>query len=168
MGLFGKKAEPEITTVKEIEEVKPVKESRPEGTVIAEGLTFVGDFVTDENMDIRGSVRGNIQSTVDVHISKTGYQKGDFSSRNLFSDGTVDADAVCKDTASFSSTASFTGTLLTANFDSARGSSFSGSLNINKAKGGLPEPEVSGAGSSLSEEADEDSSISESDIFGKL
>lgn len=162
MGLFGKK---EIAEPVAIKEPAPAPE-KPKGTVIAEGLTFIGDFVTDEDMDIRGRVQGNILSTVDVRISKTGSQTGSFNSRNLFSDGVLESDVVCTDTASFSGSASFKGTLLTSNFDSAHGSRFTGSLELRSGKSS-DQPSAPGDDKSAGELA-EDIPISEEDIFGKL
>ena len=155
MGLFGKKEETpvvveETPVVEEV--VLPVKH---EGTVIAEGVTFVGDFFTEEQMDIVGAVRGNIKSTVDTHIAKTGKHIGKIDTNSLHTDGVMESDVICADLAALSETAVFTGTLLTANFDASHGSNFNGTLSIKNAA--KPQPALI---------EDGDVPVTEEDIFG--
>lgn len=125
MGLFGKKE----TTVQPVEEeVKQVEQKLSNGTVIAEGMTLEGNFETDEQMDIFGTVKGNIKSSVDAHVAESGSHIGKMDVKSLHADGTLDSEVVCSELASLSSGARFSGILTTANFDAAHGSNFDGKL----------------------------------------
>ena len=100
------------------------------GTVIEEGMTFVGEFDSDEVIKILGTVEGHIKTSQNVYVAKTGLHKGSMEVTNMDVDGTVDADVFCKNTASFSVGSTFTGELTTVNFEASRGSNFRGKLNL--------------------------------------
>jgi len=99
-------------------------------TYIQEGICFVGDFFCEEPIEILGTVEGRIESTVDVHIAKGGLQQGSMEVENLYVDGTVDSEIVCRNTASFSMGSTFKGEVTTVNIEANRGSNFSGKLNL--------------------------------------
>ena len=128
MGLFGKK-ETEIPVVME----PVVEEKKIEGTVIAEGITFVGDFDTHETLELKGTIKGNIVSPDYVHIDATGFHKGNIEANVVEIDGTVDSDINCKDTTKLNKTAKVVGNLHTANIDAAHGSEFNGKLDLKHA-----------------------------------
>ena len=126
MGLFGKKKEeaPAAATKKE-----------PEGTVIGEGITFVGTFTTDELIDIRGKVEGEIISPTVVHVAKTGKHEGTMDVEFLTVDGTIDSDIHCRNTITLNDDCDAYGTLTTPNLDALHGSNFHGELILEKKLG---------------------------------
>ena len=124
MGLFGSKEE------KPQQAASVAEKKAAEGTVICEGMTFVGDFETDEQMDIKGIVRGEIVSSVDTHICETGLHMGNIFTNTLHCDGKMESEVECKDLASLSETSEFKGVLRTANVDLAHGSTFMGTLTL--------------------------------------
>ena len=130
MGLFGKKKEtvPEVVTKKE-----------PEGTIIGEGITFVGTFTTDELIDIRGKVEGEIISPTVVHVAKTGKHEGTMDVEYLTVDGTIDSDIHCRNTITLNDDCDAYGTLTTPNLDALHGSNFHGELILEKKLGEKPE-----------------------------
>ncbi|MDO5441209.1 MAG: polymer-forming cytoskeletal protein [Bacillota bacterium] len=155
MGLFGKKEEAPVVEVPVVEEVieKPIN-----GTVIAEGITFVGDFVTEEDLELKGTIKGDIVSPKHVHIDKTGYHKGTINACCVEIDGTVDADIECQTMAKLNSTAKVLGDLKTSNIEAASGSEFSGKLELKPA---------AKCDKACACESEEDVPVTEEDIFGK-
>ena len=157
MGIFGKKEDAVLEQAPVVEEVKPVQPKAAAGTIIAEGVTFIGDFVTDEDMDIQGAVKGDIKSTVTMHLAKNGQHIGKLDAQNINIEGYLEANATVKDTACFSDSSTFKGNLVTANIDAAHGSNFEGSLSIKKDQPAKASP--------LFE--DGDVAVTAEDIFGK-
>lgn len=143
MGLFGKKAEPIIAepVIEKKEEPKPSFTPSNE-TIIGEGITMVGDFETKETLIINGKVEGNITSSTDIQISKTGRLEGNAVAENVYIDGSVDGDLEVKSLTKLSDTASVRGTLNTAKFVTSEGSNFDGQLKMKKAQAKVAEPEV--------------------------
>ena len=130
MGLFGKKKE---------EAPAAVTKKEPEGTVIGEGITFVGTFTTDELIDIRGKVEGEIISPTVVHVAKTGKHEGTMDVEFLTVDGTIDSDIHCRNTITLNDDCDAYGTLTTPNLDALHGSNFHGELILEKKLGEKPE-----------------------------
>ncbi len=125
MGLFGKK---EAVTPQA--DTSQSSFSGNNGTIIAEGMTFEGEFFTEEQMDIRGNVKGKINSTVDTHIAKTGVHEGIMNVKSLHLDGKVNSEVVCADVAALGPCAEFRGSLSTKFFEAEHGSDFEGSLTL--------------------------------------
>ena len=124
MALFAKKTDEQVA----------VKKAHSVGTVIGEGIEFVGDFQTEEVFDIRGSVQGSIKSPAEVIVSKNGVHHGTMDVEYLTVDGTVDSEIYCKNTTTLNSDCQVTGTLHTVNLDAHNGSNFTGKLFLkNKA-----------------------------------
>lgn len=122
MGIFDKKKEESLGN----ESFEPVFK----GTYIEKDIKFVGDFVTEEPIELLGTVEGSIKSTENVHIAASGSQKGSMQVQNLYCDGSVDSNVICKNTASFSTGSVFTGEVTTVNIEASRGSQFKGKLNL--------------------------------------
>jgi len=131
MGLFGKKEASASVEEKKVSQ----------GTIIAPGMLFEGDFDTDEQLDIQGTVKGFIRSSVDAHVSEGGKHIGKMAVNTLHVDGELSSDVVCAEMASLSETANFNGKLKTPKFDAAYGSSFEGTLSL-EAKKEEPTPQI--------------------------
>ena len=122
MGLFAKK---------EVETPTPtVQEQKIEGTVIGEGMTFVGDFTTEDKFELKGSIRGNIVTPGAIHIDKSGYHRGNINAKDIVIDGSAEANIDCQDTVTLTDTAKLVGNLKTANLDAAHGSEFMGNIDL--------------------------------------
>lgn len=126
MGLFGTK-KTEVNQVS-VEKNQPA----PEGTVIGEGITFVGTFTADELIDIRGKVEGEIISPVEVLVSKTGKHEGTMDVEYLTVDGTIDSDIHCRNTVTLRDDCQVFGTMYTPRLNAQDGSNFHGTLNLEK------------------------------------
>lgn len=127
MGLFGnKKSEAPAVTL--VPEKKPIQE----GTVIGQGITFVGTFTTDELIDIRGKVEGEIISPKEVLVSKTGKHEGTMDVEYLTVDGTIDSEIHCRNTVTLRDDCQVFGTVETPRLDAQDGSNFHGELILEK------------------------------------
>lgn len=128
MGLFGNKKEESVVVA---EPKAPVSTSNK--TVIGEGVTFVGDFVSDEEFVIKGSVKGTITSSTHVCVDKTGSHYGKLGAKNVTIKGYAESDIICHDTTHISETGKMKGHLVTANLETDHGSVFDGTVKLNKA-----------------------------------
>ena len=138
MGLFGKKVEEPVRPAETAAQTDTIV--RPKtigGTIIGEGMTFVGDFISEENMIIHGSVRGDISSTTSVSLSEGGYHTGKINAQNVIISGKAESDINCRNVATISDTGVFKGNMDTLYLDAEHGSRFEGNLSLKKE----PEPE---------------------------
>ncbi len=135
---FNKKNDPpkpQYTPIEAPEEV--LAEDRPKVisapvnmTKIGEGITFYGDFETEEPMEINGHVRGNINSTTSIEISATGTYVGDARMENLVLSGTADGNLDCIDLTKLTGTGNMVGNLSTSRLITEDGSNFGGNLQL--------------------------------------
>lgn len=181
---FGKKNQTPVPPVKEAAEpADDVKNEAEQGaddklspvnrTIIGKGITFEGDFESEDPIKLNGTIKGDIESSNSVHISRDGSYFGNASMRDLHVDGHVDGKIKCEDIATFTNTATMTGDLVTARLKTDEGSGFSGSLKLKLLKAKKAEPKDD---FSLSREADAkladslakegDIPVSEADLFG--
>lgn len=127
MGLFGKKTEAPAQVL-EPEKKQPVQE----GTIIGQGITFVGTFTADELIDIRGKVEGEIISPKEVLVSKTGKHEGTMDVEYLTVDGTIDSEIHCRNTVTLRDDCQVFGTVETPRLNAQDGSNFHGELILEK------------------------------------
>ena len=127
--MFGKKKveEPVIQ--------QPVEKKEPEFvpskvTTIAKDVTLVGDFVTQDTIELKGTVRGNIISGAKVHVAQGGMLQGSAKATDITVDGTVDGNVTISNTSEISDTGSLEGSLETKTFITCNGSHFDGKLKI--------------------------------------
>lgn len=137
--LFSKKKpEPEPQApVTEVPEVKEPEEKAPEKilplrrTTIGRGITFYGNFETEDPMEINGSVMGDIHSSALIRVTEGASLKGDADMKDLDSQGRIDGNLVVSERSSFSPTAVTDGTLLTRYLKTEDGSEFLGELKLS-------------------------------------
>ena len=103
-------------------------------TVIADGVSMVGDFVTSDPIEIKGDVQGTIFSDSTMHVAQSGVLHGEAKVSELTVDGTVDGSMVVDGLASISNTGVVKGSLQTARFASQPGSVFDGTFTMAIAK----------------------------------
>lgn len=59
-------------------------------TVLEEGLTFVGDIVSEESIRVRGRIEGNIATSGSVVIEPKGAVTGEVTAENLILEGALE------------------------------------------------------------------------------
>ena len=137
--MFGRKKTEEVETVTVQTNEKPKEAAKPvfkpsSKTVIAEGVSMVGDFVTTDPIEISGNVRGNIISESSIHVSKSGLLRGDARVADLTIDGTIEGSMVVEGLASITDSGVMRGSLQTSRFASQPGSVFDGTFTMSSAK----------------------------------
>lgn len=137
--MFGKKKPDEINTEALQVETVPQKPAAPKyapskKTVIADGVTMVGDFVTSDPMEINGTVKGNVVSEKNLYVSRTGRLRGDARVSELLVDGNVQGAIVVEGLSTISGSGIMRGSLQTARFASEPGSVFDGTFSMSIAK----------------------------------
>ena len=59
-------------------------------TVLDQGILFVGDIVSEENIRVRGRVEGNVATSGSVVIEPHGAVLGEITAENLILEGTLE------------------------------------------------------------------------------
>jgi len=139
MALF-KKSEPvrEVPAVEEIiaaPEVKKPKVFQPSHkTIIGKGITFVGDFVSEDPIEVNGTIEGNVVSQNTLIVNDGGVFDGDAKVSNTEIYGYIKGNIVCDHLTHFSSTGNMDGNLKTKELKTDAGSSFTGNVILQPAK----------------------------------
>mgnify|MGYP002856522503 CR=1 FL=1 len=143
---FFKKPQPQyVAPVVEEKPAEPVlEEKEPEKkpdvfvpmyqTKIGKGITFYGDFESQDPIELNGSIHGNIDSTDMVSISETGSYYGEAKMHELHVDGIVEGTILCEDLAAFTGTSRMDGKLTTARLRTDDGSGMTADLKIQPAE----------------------------------
>ncbi len=136
MAFFGKKpqAAAPVYTAPPVEPPAPPVRPTVVTTRIAEGVTFVGDFKTDEEIRIEGAVKGDILSSDTITIREHGSYTGNAGMRNLEILGTAEGSMVCEESTQIRSGGKLTGALQTETLTTEEGSVFDGRLKLNNQK----------------------------------
>ena len=131
--MFGKKKEVEI------QETQPKEYVPASKTLLGEGITFVGDIDTKDPVEINGRLEGNLNSTSNVFISKSGSMKGDGVMQVMDVEGEVDGDIKCLEVARVAASGKVSGSLATVRLQTEDGSTFDGKLSMIQATRIQPE-----------------------------
>jgi len=59
-------------------------------TILEEGLTFVGDIVSEESIRVRGRIEGNVATSASVVIEPRGSVLGEVTAENLILEGALE------------------------------------------------------------------------------
>ena len=131
---------------KKIEDPQPVAAEEPQPVVeepaaepfkpsdttyIGKGITFYGDFVTSDKLEINGAVEGDVKSSSLLTVTEGAAFKGSAAVDALDLSGTVDGSIDCSQLARLTAGASMTGTLNTRYLQTEPGSYFEGDLNMH-------------------------------------
>lgn len=73
------------------------KSNRSAVTIIAEGNRFYGDTTVSGKMHVDGFLEGNISSSDDISIGKTGVVSGRIRARQIFVSGVLEGDVICEE-----------------------------------------------------------------------
>ena len=132
--MFGKKRveEPEITVQPQ---AKPTVPERPvytpaRVTTIAPDVTMVGDFITSDTLEIKGTIKGDVLSETKIHVAESGFLNGDAKATDILVDGEVDGTIIISNIAEISDTGSLKGTLETKTLVTNPQSHFDGRLTM--------------------------------------
>ncbi len=130
--MFGRKRqeEPEPVVIE-----KPVAPERPRYvparvTTIGRDVTLVGDFITSDTLEIKGTLKGNVVSDTRIHIAESGVLNGDAKATDILVDGVADGRIMISNVAEISNTGSLQGALEVKTLVTNPGSHFDGKLSI--------------------------------------
>ncbi len=130
--MFGRKRqeEPEPVVIE-----KPVAPERPlyvpaRVTTIGRDVTLVGDFITSDTLEIKGTLKGNVVSDTRIHIAESGVLNGDAKATDILVDGVADGRIIISNVAEISNTGSLQGALEVKTLVTNPGSHFDGKLSI--------------------------------------
>lgn len=144
--MFGIKKEKEAPApvVKAEPVAVPEEPSAPETpqirqprTLIGPGIRFNGNIEASEDIEINGSVEGNIHSGNTITVTKGGSIYGDIAAEHFILEGSCEGTARIAAFCKIGSEGGFTGELYTPTLVTEEGSSFEGTLHLKPAK---PEP----------------------------
>ena len=129
--MFGKKKPEEPVVI----EKPTVKEEAPKFvpsrvTTIGKDVTLVGDFITADTLEVRGTLKGDVVSETKIHIAEGGSLNGDVKATDILVDGQVDGRIVISNIAEISDTGSMQGALEVKTLVTNPGSYFDGRLSI--------------------------------------
>jgi len=63
-------------------------------TLVAAGLVFCGEIVSEENIRVQGRVEGNISTSGSLVVDPTGLVKGDITAENVIVAGMVEGTVI--------------------------------------------------------------------------
>ncbi len=138
--LFEVQTEPEEKPVAPPEPVKPKHENL---TVIGVGTVFEGNISTTDELEINGTMKGDIKSSTNVRISGTGLYYGDASMANINVDGRAEGNLKCEGHTVVTNTGAIKGSIVSARLTTAEGALIEASMNLNnRRKPAKPVPET--------------------------
>ena len=128
--MFGRK-KPEEPVVIEKPVVKEAPKFVPSRvTTIAKDVTLVGDFITADTLEIKGTLKGDVASETKIHVAESGVLNGDVKATDILVDGEVDGNMIISNIAEISDTGSMQGSLEVKTLLTNPGSHFDGRLSI--------------------------------------
>ena len=138
--MFGRKRTEEPVPVVE----KPVEPKAPSFvpsrvTTIGKGVTLIGDFITSDTLEIKGTLKGDIVSESKIHIAEGGFLNGDAKASDVLVDGEIDGTLIISNVAEISDTGSLKGALDVKTLITNPGSHFDGRLTITPERMKAPE-----------------------------
>ena len=133
--MFGKKKAEEVKPAAPAPVVPETPKFVPTRiTTIGRDVTFEGDFITNDPIEVKGTVKGSIFSKTDIHISEEGFLNGDAKAEDIRIDGTVDGTVVIDNVTQISQTGTMTGSLKTGKFQIDPRAYFDGRLQMTSAR----------------------------------
>ncbi len=132
---FMKKKESYTAPVEEpvAEVVEPeIKETDLSRTLIGSEVKFTGNIEATEDIEIRGSVTGNIKSTKNVTVTREGSVKGNIRTQTLVIEGKTEGTHRVEDSCKIASNGSHNGEMYVSTLTTEDGSEFEGTLHLKK------------------------------------
>ena len=130
--MFGRKKpdEPVVIEKPVIKEPEQPRFVPSRITTIGKDVTLVGDFITGDALEIKGTLRGDVISETKIHIAQGGILNGDAKASDILVDGNVEGTMVISNVAEISDTGSLQGALEVKTLITNPGSHFDGRLSI--------------------------------------
>lgn len=101
------------------------------GTVIAEGLTIEGELVTEEEVVVRGTLRGTLTSNEVVSVGAGGVVEADISASSLSVAGQVTGNVSASDRIDIQAGGRLIGDVKASRLTIADGASFKGNVDMD-------------------------------------
>ncbi len=99
-------------------------------TYIGKGITFYGNFVTADDMEINGAVEGDLRSSAKLVVTDGAAYKGNATVDSLDLSGSIYGSVDCNQLARLTEHANMTGTLHTRFLQTFPGSYFEGDMSM--------------------------------------
>ena len=101
------------------------------GTVIAEGLSIEGEFSSDEEVVVRGTVRGTLSSNATVSIGDGGVVEADITAGSVSVAGNVTGNVTSSDRVDIQAGGRVIGDVKSSRLTIADGASFKGNVDMD-------------------------------------
>ena len=101
------------------------------GTVIGQGLTIEGEFTSDEEVVVHGSVRGTLTSGGNVSVGGNGTVEANVTAQSLSVAGHVTGDVNAKDRVDIQAGGRLIGDVKASRLTIADGASFKGNVDMD-------------------------------------
>lgn len=101
------------------------------GTVIGEGLTIEGEFSSEDEVVIHGTLRGTLSSTQNVSVGATGVLEADVSAESLGIAGHVTGDVTANERVDIQAGGRLIGDVKASRLTIADGASFKGNVDMD-------------------------------------
>ena len=138
--MFSSKKKEEYTAPAPVIEepvAEPVVEEAPAPakvrTLIGSGIKFVGNIEASEDIEINGTVEGDIISGNTITVTRSGVITGNIKVAKLMLQGIQEGNAEIQDACEISSTGIFHGNMKVSTLVTEDGAEFEGHLSLKKA-----------------------------------
>lgn len=101
------------------------------GTVIGAGLSIEGEFSSDEEVVVHGSIRGKLTSGSGVSVGASGTVEADVSAQSLSVAGQVTGDVTTNDRVDIQAGGRLIGDVKASRLTIADGASFKGNVDMD-------------------------------------
>ncbi len=101
------------------------------GTVIGDGLTIEGEFSSDEEVVVFGSVRGTLSSGSTVSVGSSGTVEADINAHSLSVAGQVTGNVTSTDRVDIQAGGRLIGDVKASRLTIADGASFKGNVDMD-------------------------------------
>jgi cytoskeletal protein CcmA (bactofilin family) len=101
------------------------------GTVIGEGLTIEGEFSSEDEVVVHGTVRGTLSSSGNVSVGSSGVIEADVSADSLGIAGQVTGDVTANQRVDIQAGGRLIGDVKASRLTIADGASFKGNVDMD-------------------------------------
>lgn len=101
------------------------------GTVIGEGLTIEGEFASEDEIVVHGTVRGTLTSSANVGVGSSGVVEADIGADSLSIAGQVTGDVTASQRVDIQAGGRLIGDVKASRLTIADGASFKGNVDMD-------------------------------------